>query len=83
MVHPGSMCVRLAVDTVDDLEEFEGPVWHGQCPVRMKKQRQRARESEAKGHAKGQRSVGRSGGGFIVRQEVCSACCKMKGDSGC
>ena len=43
------MCVHLAVDTVDDLEELEGPVWHGQRPVRMKKQRQRARESEAKG----------------------------------
>ena len=43
MVHPGSMCMRLAMDTADELEELEGPVWHSQNLARVRKQRQRAR----------------------------------------
>ena len=59
------------MDTADELDEISVALSKSCENKESENRRQRARESEVKG--KGQRCGMRKGGGYIIRQEVCSA----------
>jgi len=68
------------MDTADELKSKRG--WGGEVSVSWEENRGKE-QVRVKQKTKGWKSGGREGGGYIIRQDVCSAtCCKVKGDNG-